>query len=329
MAAGEKGGDESAQVTEETPAFRDANETHPPIDPWVELTDAGADEEDEDDPDVVDAVAWVEQEFPPDGPVAAPLDAPVASFDQALAPTADLEPPPLRERPRPPSMRSRLLDELEPSHYQQEVRQLLSPERPAPINRPVVVARKTPARKASRTEVIPRSQDSGTGKASRPEVVAGKRELTSAHERGRAKAPERRYPKMMGLLKNSDAVPYGIAPEREPPPPPVPGTFFPAPRPPLFERPAPADLDELLATMAEGLLIGETPDGGTEVRVTLRDEFFAGTELRIRVVGGEVSAQLMPPDRDIYWQLNGNLDELRERLADRGLTVAELTVLEP
>jgi hypothetical protein len=176
----------------------------------------------------------------------------------------------------------------------------------------MVVPRKTPARKASgvqRREVTPPPRSKS--KAPRP------------------RAPERRYPRMMSMLQDADSVPLGSDPKSEPPPPPVPGTFFPAPRAPLFERPAPADLDELLATMAEGLLIGESPDGGTEVRVTLRDEFFAGTELRIRVGNGEISAQLLPPDRDIYWQLNGNLDELRERLASRGLTVRELVVLEP
>jgi hypothetical protein len=299
MGAEKEGGDESVQVTEETPAFGKQLKTNPPIDPWVELTDAG---HDDDDPDVIDALGWEEHEFPPDGPVAAPLDEPDQAVDAALIPTADLEPPP-PPRVRAPSMRSKLIDEMEPTHYQQEVRQLL--------NQPMVVPRKTPARSSS---------------------GAKRRELTPpprSKSKARSKTPDRRYPKMLSLLSDAESVPLGSEPGAEPPPPPVPGTFFPSPRAPLFERPAPADLDDLLATMAEGLLIGEAPDGGTEVRVTLRDEFFAGTELRIRVGNGEISAQLIPPDRDIYWQLNGNLDELRERLASRGLTVRELVVLEP
>ncbi len=108
----------------------------------------------------------------------------------------------------------------------------------------------------------------------------------------------------------------------------VPGTFFPTAQP-QPERPKPVELEDLLTTMAEGLLIGESPSGGTEVRVTLRDEFFAGTELRIVVNAGEISAELLPPDREIYWQLNGSIDELKDRLGDRGLKVQELIVCEP
>jgi hypothetical protein len=293
---------DKTEDTEETPAYPSkalTPESDPAVDPWVELTDAGTD--DDDEPEVIDALGWVEQDFPPDGPVAAPID--------ALAPTGDLEPPPIRAtpppKPRGPSMRSRFVDEMEPTQYRQEVRALL--------NQPVVVPRKTPARKTSgvaRREVTPPPRARSKAPAGKP-------------------ASPRRYPKMMSLLKDAESVPYGSAPKSEPPPPPVPGTFFPAPRAPLYERPAPADLDELLATMAEGLLIGESPDGGTEVRVTLRDEFFAGTELRIRINNGEISAELRPPDRDIYWQLNGNIDELKERLSARGLTVRELVLLEP
>jgi hypothetical protein len=138
----------------------------------------------------------------------------------------------------------------------------------------------------------------------------------------------RHYPRMRALLQDPDAVPYGITPPTEPPPPPVPGTFFPAaPAPP--ERPRAADLDNLLLTMAEGLLIGEGPDGGTEVRVTLRDEFFAGTELRIGLGGGSITATLVPPDRPTYWALSGNVAELESRLLERGLRVQEVRVLEP
>jgi len=143
-----------------------------------------------------------------------------------------------------------------------------------------------------------------------------------------APAGQRHYPKMRALLADPDSVPYGTTPPTEPPPPPVPGTFFPS-APPAAERPRAADLDGLLLTMAEGLLIGEGPDGGTEVRVTLRDEFFAGTELRIGLGDGIITATLIPPDRTTYWALSGNVAELESRLVERGLRVQQVKVLEP
>ncbi len=137
----------------------------------------------------------------------------------------------------------------------------------------------------------------------------------------------RRYPLMLARLKDPTVArrPGRRAPDR---PPPVPGTFFPAPREPQ-KRPDVNDLDKMLLTMAEGLLIGQTPEGHTEVRVTLKDEFFAGTELRVATSDGKVRAVLAPPDRQVYWQLNGSLDELRERLGARGLQVTDIELLEP
>ncbi|MCK6547088.1 hypothetical protein L6R52_14660, partial [Myxococcota bacterium] len=144
--------------------------------------------------------------------------------------------------------------------------------------------------------------------------------------------PDRTYPMMRALLRSPDAVPYVVEPPKARRAPPVPGTFFPAVRRER-DRPIapqdPADLDEMLATMADGLLIGESPNGGTEVRVTLRDEFFAGTELRIQMNDGRVRAVLVPPDRGTYLTLNGNIDDLRLRLEARGLHVEELRVAEP
>ena len=136
----------------------------------------------------------------------------------------------------------------------------------------------------------------------------------------------RRYPRMLALLKDQTVAqrPAGRGAEV---PPPVPGTFFPAPREP--REPPPSDLDRMLLTMAEGLLIGETADGETEVRVTLKDEFFAGTELRIVAGDGKVKAVLAPPDRDVYWQLNGSLDDLKHRLSDRGLKVEDIELVYP
>lgn len=143
----------------------------------------------------------------------------------------------------------------------------------------------------------------------------------------RAQLP-RRYPRMRSLLKNPELVPEGSDPLPEPRAPPVPGTFIPR-WPPLPPRPDPAELDPLLALMADGLLIGRGEGGATEVRVTLKDEFFAGTELRISVADKKVAATLVPPTREIYWQLSGEAGELRARLEARGLRVAELAVLEP
>lgn len=140
--------------------------------------------------------------------------------------------------------------------------------------------------------------------------------------------PPRRYPKMRALLSNPDLVPEGSAPLPEPKPPPVPGTFIPSPPPPS-PSPEPGKLDGMLALMADGLFIGEGPEGATEVRVTLKDEFFEGTELRISIEEGRLSAVLVPPTRDVYWQLGGEASRLRERLERKGLRVSELRVEEP
>ena len=137
----------------------------------------------------------------------------------------------------------------------------------------------------------------------------------------------RRYPKMLALLKDQSVVRRPGQPVPVTPPP-VPGTFFPAPREPM-EQPEVSDLDQMLLTMAEGLLIGETAEGHTEVRVTLKDEFFAGTELRIVTAEGKVRAVLVPPDREVYWQLSGRLDDLKTRLSDRGLDVEAIELVDP
>ena len=172
-----------------------------------------------------------------------------------------------------------------------------------------------------------------TGVRRRPAGRAGPRAAprnapssSTAGQRRRAPQP-RQYPQMLALLEDQRVArrPGGHTPKA---PPPVPGTFFPAPREPM-EQPEPTDLDQLLHTMAEGLLIGETSDGQTEVRVTLKDEFFAGTELRIVAGVGRVRAVLVPPDREVYWQLNGSLEALKRRLTDRGLDVEDIELRDP
>lgn len=143
--------------------------------------------------------------------------------------------------------------------------------------------------------------------------------------RARAKAPPvdiaALYPKMLSLLRDPP-------PLRPPPETPVPGSFFPrAPTPPPGAPPA--DLDRLLSTMAEGLLIGETPEGGTELRLTLRDEFFSGTELRVASIEGKLQAELRPPDISTYYTLNAEIDALAARLRDKGLAVERLELRRP
>jgi hypothetical protein len=301
-------------VTEEVPAFRDEQAIDRPIDPWLELTDAG--EDDDADPEVLDALGWVEKSDPPDGPVPAPVDAAPAP----LPDTADLEPPGIDTFERAPRQERRSAD------FERELRS--GPDLGAYLRDGFEEPR---PRASSQRGALPRAP-SQRGGMNQPVVIqrkVAKPRQTSVRpqvSQPKSKAPPREYPRMLSLLKDASALPSGG--RTDVPPPPVPGTFFPAPRAPI-PRPPPQDLDEMLATMAEGLLIGEAPDGGTEVRVTLKDEFFAGTELRIRVGDGKVNAILIPPDRTTYWQLNGNIEQLRERLSSRGLTVEAITVEEP
>ena len=160
-----------------------------------------------------------------------------------------------------------------------------------------------------------------------PEPPAGPRKVPRRDGRTAEPtfAPVRRYPKMWALVDDREAarVAAGV-----PPPPPVPGTFFPsATRMP--ERPQVSDLDDMLSAMAEGLLVGETADGHAEVRVTLRDEFFAGTELRLVSTDEGLTAALAPPDRETYWLLAGTQHELVARLTERGLRLKDIEVLKP
>lgn len=136
------------------------------------------------------------------------------------------------------------------------------------------------------------------------------------------------YPLMLSLLAHPEEVLSGPPPPASSERPAVPGTFIPRPPPPP-PQPEPTELDRMLSLMADGLLVGEDEEGGTEVRVTLKDEFFAGTELRIRLSKGQVKAVLVPPSRIIYWQLGGELHQLRDRLEARGLRVAELELSDP
>ena len=139
-------------------------------------------------------------------------------------------------------------------------------------------------------------------------------------------APARHYPKMWALVDDHEAA---RAAAGAPSPPPVPGTFFPSATRPQGRPPPLADLDDMLSAMAEGLLVGETAEGHAEVRVTLRDEFFAGTELRLVWADEGLWAVLAPPDRETYWLLSGSQRELAARLTDRGLSLKGVEVREP
>ena len=94
-------------------------------------------------------------------------------------------------------------------------------------------------------------------------------------------------------------------------------------------RSARAEVDELLGEMAEGLLVGGDGAGTSEIRVTLGEEFFGGTELRIQRSADGVTAILRPPDRDTYRILAAELPRLRVHLEERGLRVSNLRVEEP
>jgi hypothetical protein len=276
------------------------------LDPWTEITPRDPSSEGERVPDPAERVVEVaeveeadaEESYAGDGPFAAPLDQP---------PKKRLPPP-------------RAASSLRGIGFGTGA-----------FNAPLLIQRKVgiPASPLS----VGQAKRAAEGGAWEDSMRGSDRALVPRKPSGPGEPDHgRRYPKMRALLKNPDRVPHGSEPLARPKPRAVPGTFFPAPRkekePPIGSA-TPADLDEMLVAMAEGLLIGEDAAGHTEVRVTLRDEFFAGTELRITAGEGKVRAVLLPPDRSTYLELNGNIDELRLRLEARGLRVEELRVAEP
>ncbi len=156
------------------------------------------------------------------------------------------------------------------------------------------------------------------------------RELERRHraEPGRGQrppSPERSYPLARALLDRPHEVPYGLDPN---PAPEVPGTFIPhreaKPRKDSVER-----ADQLLGEMASSLLIGGDDNGAREVRITLSDEFFRGTELRLVWSEGQLTAELEPPDRATYDLLEREAPRLREHLESRGLKVLRVEVRRP
>ena len=112
--------------------------------------------------------------------------------------------------------------------------------------------------------------------------------------------------------------------------PPVPGTFFPtSSKKDLVPESGPPDMEGLLSTMAEGVLLGGSSDGSSHMMITLNDEYFRGTELRISIESTGVKAHLIPPDYEVYRHLSSELPRLEQRLLARGLTVNEVSVLKP
>lgn len=137
--------------------------------------------------------------------------------------------------------------------------------------------------------------------------------------------PVRDYPVLKGLVHNADAV----GGEDRATSTAVPRAFVragPAHEPRSSAR---ADVDDMLHEMAEGLLVGGDGAGTSEIRVTLGEEFFGGTELRIQRNADGVTAILRPPDRETYRVLAAELPRLRVHLEERGLRVSNLRVEEP
>lgn len=164
----------------------------------------------------------------------------------------------------------------------------------------------------------------GAKKVSSASAHSGRRE-----ELDDPKRPKREYPMMRSLLKNppesSQSEESDISSS-----PPVPGTFFPtSSKKELVPEDAPPDMEGLLAKMAEGVLLGGASDGSSHMMVTLNDEYFRGTELRISFEAAGVKAHLIPPDYEIYRHLSSELPRLEQRLLARGLTVNEVSVLKP
>ena len=133
--------------------------------------------------------------------------------------------------------------------------------------------------------------------------------------------PVRDYPVLRGLVEDAGRFLPVHSEDKSP-------VKAPVRPPPRREEPASKKVDGLLEEMADGLLVGG--DGqSSEMRVTLGEDFFGGTELRISRGPDGVTAILLPPDRDSYRLLSSELPRLRAQLEQRGLRVQKLKVEEP
>lgn len=320
----------------------------PPYAPPVEVLPPEA----PDAVDVSDLEWWGDEQVSPswdgDAPLAAPLDAP------------QVPPPSARSAPLVNAVgdaleiKAKASDIFEREQWPRPMRAGLKPRAPAmrpPSSPPppkgapkpsLTVAdlarRAEQARASAASNYTPPSPKRRPGpsptrppplpaKRSRPPQPATEPEVPVYRAPVAQAAPtRRRYPKMLALLSNPGAVPYGDAP---PKPPAVPGTFFPvkpAREAKIEEAP---DVDVLLQAMAEGLFVGGDSAGSSEIMITLRDEFFQGTQLRVGITEGGIEARLIPPDRGTYRHLCAELHRLESRLESRGLKVKKLRVEEP
>jgi len=137
--------------------------------------------------------------------------------------------------------------------------------------------------------------------------------------------PVRDYPVARGLLRNPDASVIDERPLSAA----VPRAFVRSGVPAEPRSSARAEADGMLQEMAEGLLVGGDGAGNSEIRVTLGEEFFGGTELHIQHTPEGLIAILRPPDRETYRVLASELPRLRVQLEERGLRVSNLRVEEP
>ena len=187
------------------------------------------------------------------------------------------------------------------------------------------------ARQAEQTRI---SSGSGTseprvpGKFQAVQARVAQKRAASRSRHTLSEPSPRKYPKMLALLQEPQEVQLAL-PVTEPAPP-VPGTFFPTKKKPeLVPDDGPPDMDGLLSAMADGLLVGEGPDGSSQIMVTLSDEFFRGTELRVGIDSSGVTALLLPPDYEVYRHLSSEIHRLEDRLRKRGLNVTKVTVKKP
>ena len=311
--------------------------------------------------DVSDLEWWGDEQVSPnwdgDAPLAAPLDAPKlprsAPLTHAIGEALELDRPRndvFERRDKPAPMRAGLERRAPP------VRSSSSPRHSTPPPPSITVAdlaRRAEKARASASSYSPPSPDRRPGPSptrargappplpgarrsrrveqTEPEVPVYKAPppVSQPAPAPSGPPPKRAYPKMLALLTSSEAVPHGDAPIPPPRPPAVPGTFFPAKSHKEVVDDTP-DVDTLLQAMAEGLLVGGDGDSGSsQIMITLRDEFFAGTQLRVGITEGGIEATLVPPDRGTYRHLCSEIHRLESRLSRRGRRVSTLRVEDP
>jgi hypothetical protein len=269
-----------------------------------------------------------------DAPVAAPLDAPRANeprpvddLSSLFRPTSPVPPADTEvTQPFAEGLRTRTTDP--------------APSSNEPPTGPIFTAAAAPS------ESMAFEDTTSSGVFSRDQVV----ELQRAPQAAPSPAPRRPPPREPSRSRSGIHAPPGVKPAREYPrmksllsapveaaaPEPLERgsstarTAFVRGGSKTSERPQKrGELDGMLEEMAQGLLVGGPGGQLSEMRVTLRDEFFRGTELIIAVAPEGVTARFLPPDRETYRNLSSELGRLRAHLEEKGLRVARLEVDEP